>query len=397
MKYRFILYCALLNLVSCSPDSPPATALNTLEKTAYSQDQLKMLVERVRQQYDLPALGVLVQNVASSPLIAVAGIRKMGGDTPVEAQDMWFIGSTAKAMTATLMATFVQSGTVGFDTRLVDLFPEYSSSFTREARLITIEHLLSHSSGLQANPAKNLDELNSLTGETDDVLEQKKRILEKVVSKSLLFEPGTGYSYSNTGYIIAGAVIERLGGREYESLLVERVFAPLNILRFGFGHPADGRHIPAQPWGHRATLFGFRRVAVNPEETDFVNPPVFNPAGNLYIDIRDWGTFVQDALNGSAGQGKLLDQSLYERLQMPKDKASGYSMGWGVLVEDGEAILLTHNGSDGNWFADVRAFPYSKLILLTVTNDGREDGEAKDAAAQIRRDFFKHYSAYPAE
>ena len=138
-------------------------------------------------------------------------------------------------------------------------------------------------------------------------------------------------------------------------------------------------------------------MPVAPDDTQYINPPVFNPAGNLYLSLQNWAIFVQDALSGAKGQGALFDQALYARLQIPPSKKSGYSMGWGALLESGKPIMLTHNGSDGNWFADVRAYPCSNLVLLIVTNDGREDDEAKFAAAEIRRDFMQHYAPYPPE
>ena len=80
---------------------------------------------------------------------------------------------------------------------------------------------------------------------------------------------------------------------------------------------------------------------------------------------------------------------------MPSTGKTGYSMGWGVLVEENVPIMLTHNGSDGSWFADVRVYPETDMILLTVTNDGREDDQAKAAAADIRRGFQARYSPFP--
>ena len=93
--------------------------------------------------------------------------------------------------------------------------------------------------------------------------------------------------------------------------------------------------------------------------------------------------------------GVLLDQALYKKLQMPTGGTTGYSRGWGVLVEDGIPVVLTHSGSDGNWYADVRVYPPTDMLLLVVTNDGREDDQAKAAVADIRRSFNHRYSPAP--
>jgi len=385
----------LLFLCACSDVPDPLTTLPAKSVKGYESNELDKLVSTVREKYGLPALGVLIAQGGNTPLVAMNGARILDGNQVVSESDMWFLGSTAKAMTATLIATFVNSGELTFESTLFEIFPEYAASFTDETRLITVEHLLSHSAGLKPNPANDVEEMERIFGQSKDVVEQRKLVLKKAILEKLQFLPGSDTSYSNTGYILAGAVIDRVGGEDYEALLVQKVFKPLNISRFGFGQPGTHLNTPDQPWGHRSTFFGLEPVA--PDDAQYINPPLFNPAGNLYLSLRDWAKFVQDALSGSRGKGTLFDQALYMRLQTPADKKSGYAMGWGALLESGMPIMLTHNGSDGNWFAEVRAYPYSNLILLVVTNDGREDDDAKAAAADIRRDFMQHYSPYPPE
>jgi CubicO group peptidase (beta-lactamase class C family) len=248
---------------------------------------------------------------------------------------------------------------------------------------------------LLPNPADSPEDLARILGDTTDVVEQRKIILTKAVSGDLLFTPGSDYSYSNTGYILAGAVIDRLGDEDYETLLAERVLNPLGISDFGFGQPGASStgHIIDQPWGHRPSLF--RRLPVSPEDPEYTNPAVFNSAGNLHISLEDWANYVHDQLAGQKGQGALLDQAFYESLQMPANGETGYAKGWGVLIEKGSPVMLTHNGGDGNWYADVRAYPPTDLILLVVTNDGRDEDEAKAAVADMRRRFNRRYSPAP--
>jgi CubicO group peptidase (beta-lactamase class C family) len=395
MIRRLATLCVLILHGACSNGTPSSIESGAVESRPFSTDQLAQFVEATRLDFGLPGLGVLIQIGSDRPLVSVSGVRKRGSEVRVEKSDMWFIGSTAKAMTSTLLATYVEIGSVEFDTTLIEIFPEYTEKFTDAARTITIANLLSHSAGLPSNPADSRDELAELMGDIEDLGQQRKRVLEEFVSRDLLFAPGSDYSYSNTGYIIAAAVIERIGGQSFEILLADRVFEPLGITEFGFGHPASAstEGIIDQPWGHRSSVF--RLVPVSPADFERINPPLFNSAGNLHISLENWSIFVADQIKGRAGEGRLFRQQLYERLQMPDDGETGYSLGWGVLVEDGKPIMLTHNGSDGNWFADVRAYPSTKLILLVTTNDGREDDEAKAAAAYIRKEFRRRYDPTP--
>lgn len=395
MKKYISTICIGCLLVSCSDDSRTPAIQEAAELRPFDSIELAELVETTREKYGLPAVGVLIQKGEEKPLVAVSGVRKRGSDEKAGESDLWFIGSAAKSMTATLLATFVEDGSVDFATTLIDIFPDYADLFTERTRKITVAHLLSHSAGLRPNPAKSQDELAELLGDTRDVGEQRAKVLANALAKDLLFVPGSDYAYSNTGYILAASVIERIGGKDFETLLAERVLGPLGISNFGFGHPGSVNEQGSlnQPWGHRRSIF--RLIPVAPNDLEHINPPIFNSAGNLYIGLVDWSVFVRDQLRGRAGHGALFDKALYERLQLPEDGETGYSLGWGVLVEDGMPVMLTHNGSDGSWFADVRAYPPTDVILLFVTNDGREDDEAKEAAANIRRTFSNRYDPTP--
>ena len=395
MFNRSIIAGFLVLLCACTDSSEDAEAPGASGSGPYSAAELSEVVNYQREKHGLPAFGVLIQTGDAAPMIAVAGVRKLGDDTPVARSDMWLIGSTAKAMTATLLATYVRDETISFETTLYELFPEFADSFTEDAKQITVEHILSHVAGLKPNPGETLEDLQEMFGDIDDPTQQRLKILATAVSEELLFAPGSDFSYSNIGYLIAGAVIERIGGKDYETLLAERVFTPLGITDFGFGQPAlnDGDEIH-QPWGHRPTDDGL--VPVAPGDARQVNPQAYNPAGNLHISLEAWAVFARDHVKGRSGEGVILGQAITEKLDMPKSGKNGYAMGWGVLVENGLPIMLTHNGSDGNWFADIRVYPYTDLILLMVTNDGREDGEAKEATKAFRRGFSKRYAPYPS-
>lgn len=386
MIYRAIIIGLVFVLSACE-EAP-------VDPRPYSQDELSEIVAAARDKHGLPAFGVLIQNGDDAPMIAVSGVRKLGDETPVALSDMWLIGSTAKAMTATLLATYVRDETISFETTLVELFPELEGEFTEDAKSITIEHLLSHVAGLKENPTEKQEDLVNIIGEGGDPASQRLAVLVDAVSHELLFTPGSDFAYSNTGYLIAGAVIDRLGGKDYETLLAERVFTPLGITDFGFGQPAlnDGDEIH-QPWGHRPSDDGLEPVA--PDDGEYINPPLYNPAGNIHISLEAWAAFARDHVKGRSGEGVLLGQAITEKLDMPKSGENGYAMGWGVLVEDGMPIMLTHNGSDGNWYADIRVYPYTDLVLLMVTNDGREDGEARAATKAFRSQFNKRYAPYP--
>ena len=109
------------------------------------------LIEPIRQQHHVPALGAAL--VSSDGIVAsgVTGVRKRDTDVAVTINDKWHLGSNTKAMTAVIAATLVDRGKLSWETPIGEVFPELASSFPDEFRAITLTQLLSHHAGLQEN------------------------------------------------------------------------------------------------------------------------------------------------------------------------------------------------------------------------------------------------------
>jgi CubicO group peptidase (beta-lactamase class C family) len=111
------------------------------------------LVESIRQKHRVPALGVAIVTSRGVVVSAVTGTRKAGTDVAATIDDQWHLGSDTKAMTAVIIATFVERGKITWETTLGEVFTELTSGFPLEFRAITVTQLLSHYAGLPANLA----------------------------------------------------------------------------------------------------------------------------------------------------------------------------------------------------------------------------------------------------
>lgn len=107
------------------------------------------LIAAIGERHGLPALAVLVLAEGEVRLRSFSGVRKQGDTALVSPNDRWHIGSNTKAMSATLIGTFVEDGSVRFDTRLREVFPELAERFHPDAIDITLEHLLNHRAGFR--------------------------------------------------------------------------------------------------------------------------------------------------------------------------------------------------------------------------------------------------------
>jgi CubicO group peptidase (beta-lactamase class C family) len=264
-------------------------------------------------------------------------------------------------MTATLMAKLVEAGRLKWDTTLAEVFPDLAARFDPQVRTITVLQLLTHFSGLPANP--DLIKYGGADGQ-----QERLRVVENELSKPLAHRPGTRREYSNLGYTIAGAITEKITGKSWEQLMQEEVFGPLGMTSVGFGGTGTPGQID-QPWGHHADG---QPVDGNGPAVD--NPPVLGPAGRIHCTIRDWAKFVADQLRGDRGEPALLKPATYRFLHTPPF-GGDYALGWIVTERDwAGGAALNHGGDNTMNFANVWVAPRRDFAMLVCVNQSGETG-----------------------
>ncbi|MFQ3594397.1 MAG: serine hydrolase domain-containing protein, partial [Gemmataceae bacterium] len=298
------------------------------------------------------------------------GTRQAGTAHPITQNDLWHLGSDTKAFTATLLGVLHDKGKIDLDAKLVDLFPKLKGTMREEYKEMTLSHALRHRSGLPSN-LKDWWSIPTTATQMNQRLQAVKRGLgmEPVVT------PGKRYSYSNLGYVLAGAAAEQAMGEDWEILMDRYVFRPLEIRSAGFGPPGTpGKR--DQPLAHDG-----KGKAIEPgPRAD--NPPVMGPAGRLHLSLGDWALFAQDHLAGAKGKGKLLKPETYKRLhQVQKDET--YTLGGWAYELDGGTVVLTHDGSNGGFYCSAALLPGVDLGVLVVCNQGPKPGEAAVRQAML--------------
>jgi CubicO group peptidase (beta-lactamase class C family) len=319
-----------------------------------------------------PAMTVLEIRNGLPQAEAVSGIRRVSSSDPVNAGDRWNLGSDGKAMTATMVARLVEKGKLRWDTTLAQLLPELAEDMQPQYRDVTLLELLSHRTGLP----ENHDDLPYFYTFLDDkrpLPTQRLDYLRRAVADPPIAPARGKMHYSNTGLILAAAAAERAAGKTFEQLMQEEIFGPLGMKSATFAQAVGS----GEPAGH---VDG--RVADRSRDS---NPQMFMPAGGVRMSMADWARFCIDQMNGDLGHGKLLKPATY-RLLHTGQGATHSALGWGVaatpLGRQGPA--LTHNGSDGNWYAIVILFPNTGNGLLVAANAGESMGGDKATVAVAR-------------
>jgi CubicO group peptidase (beta-lactamase class C family) len=263
---------------------------------AQAQASLDAMVAAEAKEAGFPALAAAV--VVKGKLLAVGtgGTRRVGTVTPLTHNDRFHIGSDTKAMTSLMAAMMVEAGKLRWDSTFEQVFPELAAGMDAGVKRVTLAQLLSHTSGLPSDNADFDALLAKVVFESGNLNDQRYWMVKQTVTKPLAREPGASFAYSNLGYTMAGAMIERVGEKSWEELIYDRVFTPLKLTTAGIGPQATLGRVDA-PLGH-VVVDGKLKAMIGGPEAD--NPLVISPAGTAHmsvIDFATWGGWM-------AGQGK---------------------------------------------------------------------------------------------
>jgi CubicO group peptidase (beta-lactamase class C family) len=337
-------------------------------------------LEPIRQKFAVPAMAAAVVTSAGIEFVGVVGVRKRGTEVPAGLTDLWHLGSDTKAMTSALIARLVERGQLKWDTTLAEVFPDLAPQMHADFQKVTLLQLLSHHAGLPPN-------LNLPKYIGDDVLALRLRAVREELAKRPQSSPGKTYKYSNLGYIIAGAVVEKVTGKSWEQLMRSEIFEPLQMKSAGFGGTGTPGKID-QPWPHTANG---QPTAENGPDMD--NLPVMGPAGRVHCSIQDWAKFVQDQLRGARGEQALLKPDSYQKLHTPPF-GGDYALGWLAVKRSwGGGTVLKHAGDNTMNFATVWIAPKRDFAILVCVNQSGDAGfKATDEAVVALMKLHKEKS-----
>jgi D-alanyl-D-alanine carboxypeptidase len=259
---------------------------------------------------------------------AAAGMASRESDRPNAANVRFHLGSADKSFTALLMARLVDEGRLSFDTTLAEALPDYPSADF--ARACTMRHLLCHASGLGTlfdRPAYDKKRPFSHMAE----------LLPAFAAEPPAFAPGTAAAYSNEGFVVLGAVIERVTGESWYDLLERQIYRPA-------GMAASGHFLNHRLPDQIATGYRYRdddHLGIDPREPnhDFLDYRG-NSCGGGYATAADMTAYLR-ALHA----GRILPRPAVETLvtQQPGGIAE-YGLGFIVKPLEAGRTLVGHGG-----------------------------------------------------
>lgn len=331
-----------------------------------STEALSSLAAARLEGTPIPGAIVAIARRGEPILVGAAGVRRAKGDEPMLPGDLVHIGSCTKAMTAVLLARYVDRGLLRWDSTLQEVLPELAEEVHEGFRGVTVLDLLTHTSGVAAD-CENWGAFAKLP-----VAKRRLALAKTNLQAAPVGEIGKSYEYSNLGYMLAGCVAERVGKGTWESLVRKEVFGTLGMESAGFGPPNTKDEVD-QPWGH---VIVRSKVALYRQGD---NPEALGPAGRVHLTVEDWSRFALALTDAAAAADKGDDPFLTpaSREVLVQARTNGYACGWGVRKGGAE---LRHSGSNTYWFATVHLEAEAGACYFGIVNAGGDD-----AARVVRR------------
>jgi CubicO group peptidase (beta-lactamase class C family) len=341
--------------------------------------ELRALLEKARARHHLPALAAGILRAGGQPCVAVVGMRKRGTNKAATTDDQWHLGSNTKPITALLIALLIDLGLLDWDTPLAEIFPEHAGQWSADLKKITPAHLLTHTSGLpSAGPLPWL----LLAGRTEgSAVKDRARLVKNLAMVRLAAAPGEKHQYSNLGYVILGAIIDRRGKASWEEQLEKKVFQPLGIKAWGLG-PLGKRDAVVEPWPHEDDG---TPVA---QEDIMDNPPVMNSAGRVHLSVADYQRFLAETLRLARGEKGLLKPATAEKLFTNPYPTSPHCLGgWlGFRKKPGARdLVLEHDGSNAFNYCTAVVVPDQDLAFCILNNQGGPGGPGARACHELQK------------
>jgi D-alanyl-D-alanine carboxypeptidase len=311
-----------------------------------------------------PGAAILVARDGQVLMRKAYGAASVELGVPLRPEHVFRLGSITKQFTAVAVLMLVDEGKVSLDDEITRFFPDYPT----QGRRITVEHLLTHTSGIQSYTGMP----TFMAGARRDLTPAE--LIAVFRDQPMEFAPGEGWNYNNSGYALLGGIIEKVSGMSYADFIRTRIFEPLGM-RNSYYETANAI-IPGRVSGYDRTPEGIIRVA------NWVSMTQPYAAGSLISTVDD-----QLVWQRAVAEGRMLKPETWRRAFSPyrlnDGRNSGYGYGWFVGEAAGRPSI-EHGGDINGFSSNGLWIPSERLHVIVLSNREREgERNADDISRQI--------------
>ena len=296
---------------------------------------------------DEPGVTLIVAQGDKILFKGAAGMANLELGIPMDANHILRIGSITKQFTAVSILMLQEQGKLDVQDPITKYLPDYPT----HDKKITIEHLLTHTSGIQS--------YTSIPGFMENVRNDMTttELIDIFKDKKMNFDPGEDYRYNNSGYFLLGVIIEKVSGMTYEDFVEKNIFQKLGMNDSHYDQPSD--IIPRRITGYHE------------ENGKFVNAPYLSmtipyAAGSLISTVEDLWIW-----NKALHSHKLITKKSLEKAHTAYTLKNGesidYGYGWGVDEYYNQKVI-EHSGGIHGFTTNALYLPKEKLFVAAFSN-----------------------------
>jgi D-alanyl-D-alanine carboxypeptidase len=258
----------------------------------------------------------------------------------------FYAGSIGKIFTAVVILKLIEEGRLSLESPVEEWFPEIS-----QASHITINHLLTHTSGIPS--FENVKEYQA----RKDRYHNPEEILLYINKKKLLFEPGKHYAYSNTGYVMLGIAIERITGRSYKEAIEEHIIRRVKL------HETE---VITEQTLKKLIVKGHHHGNVITKAEHYANPFA---AGAIIATPKDLILFFQALMNGRLLSQDSLQKMFSDMNLTTVTQSVYYGKGIVAAIETPIGDIIGHTGGIRGFGAALYYHPKENIFVCVMMND----------------------------
>ena len=313
-------------------------------------DAVDDLVRSEMARQHIPGIALAIVRAGVEPRIAAYGESNVEHRTPVRPETIFQSGSVGKQFTAAAVQLLAADGKLGLDDPLARWLAPTPAAWSG----ITIRHFLTHTSGIpDYSDSPTTSALDLRRDYTEDELIEFARRLP------LDFPPGSRWAYSNTGYVLLGAIIRRASGRFYGDILRDRVFAPLGMQTARVISEAD--IVPNRAAGYRLDDAGRLK------NQEWVSPALNTTAdGALYLSILDMVKWDAGLRSASVLSREQLAEA-WSPVRLAGGETYPYGFGWFISEQRGSRAI-EHSGSWQGFEAHIARYDERGITVIVLAN-----------------------------
>lgn len=334
-----------------------------------TREYLSSLMNKARRRYRVPAVTVTVMNSDTFLLQEIQGARVVDDHEQATLDDYFHIGSCSKSVLAMMAGKLIEQQKLTWHTKFFAVFPQLKDAANGAYRDITLEDLFLCEAGIKAYTDAAAEPLPDYGPEVSDPhLEFIKHLLAQPPASKKKQNGKFQHLYSNAGYTLASAMLEKVAGQKYEALVKKTLTDDLGMfVHIGWPNSMS----PDQPWGH---LITGSKVETFPPDHDYKLPGLITPAGDLSLTAKDYAKYTQLHLRGLRGEDNYISSAAYRHIHFGR---KGFALGVANGVLGGKKFS-GFDGSAGTFFCRSILVPEADFAFTIMTNAG--SGSASMAA-----------------